>query len=273
MVEPDLDPCAAVLRRSDPDLFHAWLFAPPGARGDLMVLGAFDVALDEAVLRPREPIIAQMRLQWWRDVLAGAEAGAAPRGHEVAGPLHAWLTGWRQAPWPLFEALIAARERELAGPMDLAGFGAWGQGRFGALVGIGLQRLAGPGQGAVAEAAGAALALGFALRTALAMAARADRTMLPVGAPERAALARGETTVDLRARVHDLAAEALAGLAQARRQPVPRAAIPALLPLWRAERVLRAAVRPGFDLARDLAPIAAARPGLPMLWRALSGRW
>ncbi|MEM9737320.1 MAG: squalene/phytoene synthase family protein, partial [Pseudomonadota bacterium] len=81
--------CAAIAERLDPDLHRAAMFAPPGLRPRLMVLIAFDVELSRAG-RASEKMIAAMRLQWWRDVVAEAFAGES-RAHEVAGPLAALI--------------------------------------------------------------------------------------------------------------------------------------------------------------------------------------
>ena len=91
MSAPKLSACAALVRQLDPDLFHAALFAPEPARERLMVLYAFDIELSKAAVRASEPMIVQMRLQWWRDLVAGIDAGEPPRQHEVAGPLHGLL--------------------------------------------------------------------------------------------------------------------------------------------------------------------------------------
>ena len=74
MTMPLLSPAATLVRRLDPDLFHAALFAPEPARERWMVLHAFDIELSRAAARAAEPLIARMRLQWWRDVVAGVAA-------------------------------------------------------------------------------------------------------------------------------------------------------------------------------------------------------
>jgi phytoene synthase len=92
MTAPELSPVATLVRQLDPDLFHAALFAPEPARERLMVLYAYDIELSKAAMRSAEPLIARMRLQWWRDLVAGIGAGEPPRQHEVAGPLHGVLS-------------------------------------------------------------------------------------------------------------------------------------------------------------------------------------
>jgi phytoene/squalene synthetase len=76
--------CAALVEKGDPDRFLATMAAPPAARARLFPLYAFNLEVARAPWITRQPLIAEMRLQFWRDVL---EADAA-RAHEIAGPLH-----------------------------------------------------------------------------------------------------------------------------------------------------------------------------------------
>lgn len=52
------------------DRYLAALLAPRGQRDDLMVLGAFLGDVARIPLTVREPMLAEIRLQWWRDCLA-----------------------------------------------------------------------------------------------------------------------------------------------------------------------------------------------------------
>jgi len=277
MTEPALSPCAALVRQLDPDLFHAALFAPAPARERLMVLYAFDIELSKAAARASEPLIARMRLQWWRDVLAGIGRGEPPRAHEVAGPLSG-LVGAGTVPAHELAALVDAHETELHGAMDEHRFGAWVEGRFGRLTSLAARLLAGTDEAArrAAGAVGHAAGVAFALRHAIPMAAEGGTTVLPgLGPEDRAALARGRTTEHVRATAHRLADQSLALLAAARsdRRTVPQAALPALLHVWRAERILSRARRPNFDLARDAGAHGSGARGVNFAWRAVRGRW
>jgi phytoene synthase len=274
MTAPALSPAATLVRTHDPDLFHAALFAPEPARERLMTLYAFDIELSRATSTPSEPLIARMRLQWWRDLVAGVAAGEPPRAHEVAGPLHALLTAHALPPEDL-AALADARELELHGAMDEHRFATWLDGRFGALTRLAAHLLAGanPAARRAASAVGHAMGVAFAVRHAAAMAANDNLYLLPgLGPDDRAALARGRTTDHARSTAHRLAGQALALLAAARaeRRAVPAPAAPALLPVWRAERVLNQARRPGFELG---SPPAAFPRAAAFAWRALRGRW
>lgn len=78
-----LDACARLVEKGDPDRFLAVMAAPPAARARLLPLYAFNLEVARAPWVTDQPMIAEMRLQFWRDALAEDR----PRAHEVAGPL------------------------------------------------------------------------------------------------------------------------------------------------------------------------------------------
>src|SRR5918997_2221302 len=86
---PGMTPLAALARRHDPDRFLCALFAPAPRREALFALIAYNHELARAREAARNPLIALMRLQWWRETVADAAAGKPPRRHEAAAPLHA----------------------------------------------------------------------------------------------------------------------------------------------------------------------------------------
>lgn len=91
------------LRRGDPDRFAMAMLAPSAERARLVTLYALNDELARTALSAREPLIAEMRVQWWIDRLA-ALADAPPPPHELLTPLwSAW--GPRAAAFaPLAEA-------------------------------------------------------------------------------------------------------------------------------------------------------------------------
>ena len=104
-----LDTCAESLRAHDPDRFGICLLAPPEARPRLLTLYALNLELARAPLASAEPLIAEMRLQWWIERLEEIGAGAVP-SHELLGPLaEAW-----GAKASAFAALAEARRRDAA---------------------------------------------------------------------------------------------------------------------------------------------------------------
>src|SRR5882672_3615387 len=67
-----------LVRSADRDRFLAALFAPEPARIDLLALLAFDHELARTRLVTREPMLARIRLEWWREAVAEAAGTAKP---------------------------------------------------------------------------------------------------------------------------------------------------------------------------------------------------
>lgn len=80
------DACAALVEKGDADRFRATMAAPVASRNLLFALYAFNVEVTRAPWVTQEPMIAEMRLQWWRDALEETAAGKA-RKHEVVDEL------------------------------------------------------------------------------------------------------------------------------------------------------------------------------------------
>lgn len=104
------DACAQIVEKGDPARFRAAMAAPLPARRVLFPLYAFNVEVARAPWVTAEPMIAEMRLQWWRDVLGEIAGGGPVRRHEVATPLAEVLdTAGAQA----LDALVAARRWDI----------------------------------------------------------------------------------------------------------------------------------------------------------------
>ncbi len=246
--------CAALVERGDPDRWLSAMAAPPAARAALMVLAAFNLEVARAPWVTREPLIARMRLQFWRDVVA--EAGTSPPpAHEVAGPLAALIAA-RGLPAALFDRVIDARERDIdPAPFDdEAALWSYLESTSGALMAVSVRALGGAAD-AVAFDRGAAQGLANYLMAIPALEA-AGRHPLPDGRPDAvAALARA----------------GLARIARARGSAVERSARPALLAAWRAGALLRQAARqPGRVAEGALGQSEFTRRGA-LLWRSLVG--
>jgi hypothetical protein len=80
------------------------------ARRVLFPLYAFNVEVARAPWVASEPMIGEMRLQWWRDALDEIATGAPVRKHEVTVPLAGILDGEGAQ---LLDAGIAARRWDL----------------------------------------------------------------------------------------------------------------------------------------------------------------
>jgi phytoene/squalene synthetase len=69
-----------LVRGADRDRFLAALFAPEPARTGLLALLAFDHELARTRTVTREPMLARIRLEWWREAVAeAAGSGSATR--------------------------------------------------------------------------------------------------------------------------------------------------------------------------------------------------
>jgi len=79
--------CAGIVQRGDPDRFLATMAAPVEARRVLFPLYAFNVEVARAPWASEEPLIAEMRLQWWADALDEIAKAGTVRRHEVVDAL------------------------------------------------------------------------------------------------------------------------------------------------------------------------------------------
>jgi phytoene synthase len=193
-----------LVRRYDPDRFLACLFAPADRREALLLLCAFNHELARAREVASNPVLALIRLQWWREVVEGAR-----RRHEVAGPLGDALESGALSAADLL-AMIEAREIEAEeGVPDLAAWLGYLSGSAG-----GLAVAAGRVLGAVAldlarlRALGAAYGVAGQLRS-VAVLARQGRCLLPADV-----LGAHGLTADHVIQAPERAAPALAALAE-----------------------------------------------------------
>jgi phytoene synthase len=108
---------AALVRKSDPDRYFCTLLAPEAHQDTLFTLYAFDHELARARMVASQPLLALIRLQWWREVVEGAE-----KRHEVATPLFRALAEGR-LDRALCLRMIEGREMEAEESLpDLAAF-------------------------------------------------------------------------------------------------------------------------------------------------------
>jgi phytoene synthase len=106
------------VRRADRDRFLGALFAPEPARADLLAILAFDHELARTRTVTREPMLARIRLEWWREAVAEAAGSGKPRAQPVVESLSETVRRRGLAPERLL-ALIDAREEEIEGPLDV----------------------------------------------------------------------------------------------------------------------------------------------------------
>ena len=102
----------ANLKAVDPDRYRSALFADKAGRERLLTLYAFHAELAKVPELVSEPMLGEIRYQWWRDCVEEIYAGGTVRKHEVATPLTDVL---RESAMPRFwvDRLIDGRARDL----------------------------------------------------------------------------------------------------------------------------------------------------------------
>lgn len=247
------DHLASLVRAGDRDRYLATLFAPRPKRHALLALYAFNLELARVPEAVSEPMLGDIRLQWWRDALATVGEGEAT-GHPVADAL-GQAAREHGLPRPALLGLIDARAFDLsdAAMPDLAALKAYLSKTSGALFALSAHVLVGrPLQpDRPARQAGIAYGLTGLMRMAPIHRAR-GRRYLP-GAAD--ASAEGAAAfAPFRAEAERALAEARSGLAH-----VPAEAQPAFLPLALVEPYLAVLARPGADPLRQPAEITPLR--------------
>jgi phytoene synthase len=226
---------AELVRRRDPDRFLTALFAPPDKRDTLLTLYAFNHELARAREVVSQPPLALIRLQWWREVVDGAQ-----RRHEVAEPLRAAVDHGELHADDL-RAVIEARELEAEPAIET--LSTWrdyllrGSGGLA----VAAARLLDAPDPEAARPFGAAYGAAGVLRSVVPLA-RQQRCLLPAdvlaahGLSPEAVIAAPAATAVISA-VRQLAADANIWLAH--RAHLPKRAIAAVLPGSLARRDLR----------------------------------
>jgi len=250
-----LAPLAELVERGDPDRFLAAMAAPPKARAILLALYAVNIEVARAPWASQEPLIAKMRLQWWRDALDAIEAGKPLQGGEAAMALatvpnldFSALRGMIDARECDIEPGSFATDAELANHIDATAGGLmW----------------------AAARALGTAAELEPVVRD-IAFAAGAARWLQAAAALKAAGLEPLPDESD--AAIKRLAQRAL-GKLKARRRSALGPGLHAVREGWRAPAVLKLALlEPARVLAGDLQTSEFRRRG-SLLARVWLGRW
>lgn len=114
--------CGELVKRHDPDRFFLSMLATPSCREALWALFAFNHEIAKTREVVSETQLGHIRLQWWRDALAGIYERQEMPEHEVVTPLAAAIRMY-DLPREGLESLIYAREFDLEGvaPASLEG--------------------------------------------------------------------------------------------------------------------------------------------------------
>lgn len=247
---------ADIVRRADPDRFLATMAAPAAMRPPLLALYALNAELARAPWAATEPLLAEMRIQWWRDALGDVAEGRARDDH----PALTLLSRLPPLPAGRLDTLAAARRRDIAPEPfpDIEALGRHLAETAGNLLALAVLATGQPAAVTAAEAAGLGQGAANWLLALPAFAAR-GRPSLPAGQPPAEAVVA-------------IADIGLSALDRARRHGAAGAA-PVLRAAWRARPILSAARRrPEAALEGTLGGSEFARRGR-LLLKALSGRW
>lgn len=256
-----LNECANLVARGDPDRFLATMAAPPKAHALLFPLYAFNLEVARAPWVTAEPLIAEMRLQWWRDVLDEAASDTPPRAHEVAEALVGVIRETGLSPKTLAPVIEARRwdierqpfadEAAFLHHLDQTG----GNLMWAAAIVLEADHTAEEPVRNIARAM--ALISWFKAVPALTQSGR-------VALPDMS-----ETAIS------DLAQRGLGWVAEARAQSadLPKHLYPVLYPAWQTEPLLRLVVKAPERVmsGQVVRPEIARRWGL--FWRAFLGKW
>ena len=273
--------CAVQVRAHDRDRYLTAILAPASRREALFALYAFNIEIARTRELVSEPMIGQIRLQWWREAIEGIYQGK-PRAHEVVRPLAA-AVGDFDLSREHFDRLIDAREFDLGDtpPASAQELQDYAEDTSSTLMRLALEIL-GQRTGAAHEAAkdiGVAWALSGLLR-AVVFHARSKRQYLPADLMREARadpadlfeLRGGPALATVAEDLADLARVALS-CGREIRPDVPRRAIPALLPGMLADMYLKRMARQGHDLFLRAIEISQPTRQLRLLRAIILGRY
>jgi phytoene synthase len=260
--------CENLVRAADKDRFLATLFAPAERRGPLFALYAFNCEVVGVRDRVREPMAGEIRLQWWRDVLAGERSGEAA-ANPVAAALTATIARFA-LPAPRLIDLIEAHAFDLYDdPMPslqvLEGYVRHTSAAVFELAAL----ICGAAAGEAAERAGLAHGITALLRAFALHASRRQlfvpTEMLGQAAPQDISAGRSSAALlDALALLRGRAREHFAAFEQT---SLPSAALPALLPVALVPGYL-AVMERNYDPFRTAVEVAQWRRQW-VLWRAV----
>ncbi len=255
--DDDTKACAALVHRADPDRFMAAMAAPVAARPVLFPIYALNVEVARAPWVTQETMIAEMRLQWWRDALQEIVSGPTVRRHEVITPLSQILSPHLAG---MMDEYVAVRRWDIyRDPFeDDAHFDAYIDHSAGTLMVASAQAL-GPADEEMLRDYGYAVGIANWFRAIPDLEAR-GRIPLLNGTAEG---------------VRALAQKALQRLARARaaRSGISDAARPALIAGWQADWVLRRVLARPQCVAEGKLTQGEIRRRLSLMRVAATGRW
>ena len=107
-----------LVRGADRERFLGALFAPEPQRRGVLALLAFDHELARTRSVTKEPMLARIRLEWWREAMVEAVGTGKPRAQPIVEVLAETIRRHGLTLESLVD-LIDAREEEIEGPLDV----------------------------------------------------------------------------------------------------------------------------------------------------------
>ena len=269
------------VRRLDHDRFLTTLLAPANQRAKLVALYAFNAEIARVREMVSEPMLGQIRLQWWRETIESVAKGEA-RGHEAAEALLAAF-GAEEIDTAGLISLIDARERDLEDEpfetmADLIAYCEATSSNLMAAAAKGLSPAKADQATEILKSAGIAFALTGLLR-ALPMHASQGRIYLPLELLRKHdvnphQIFAGKMSEDLRVIINEIADEAKKHLVASRSAArAPKEILPALWPASLSDLYLKQITAPAFNPFTDPTELSAFRRQLRLLGRKLTGRF
>lgn len=157
------DSVRASVRAHDHDRYLSTLFAPKEVRAGLMALYAFNADISRISETVSEPMLGEIRLQWWRDALENLDKGQST-GNPVADALGRAIIR-HSLPKGLLQGVIDARVFDLSGgPMpDMQAMKAYLQKTQGALFSLAVRIIGGAEAAAKTESLSQSAGLAWGL--------------------------------------------------------------------------------------------------------------
>jgi phytoene synthase len=276
-IDPDYAYCEGLLRRDDRDRWLASLFVPREPRRHIHALYGFSLEIARVREIVSEPLLGEIRLQWWRDALEGAADAGEAKANPVAAALLDTIARFDLPKAPFLE-LISARGRDLYGePMDsVAALEAYTEATCSNLLRLAALILDGEELAASREAAThAGIAYGITgLIRALPWHRARGQVFVPAGilqahGAKREDLAVGHVSPGVLAALAELRAVARAHLDifYAKLPGLPEKSRPAFLPTSLCEPYLRLMEKPGYDPFKTVIELPQWRRQW-ILWRS-----
>lgn len=113
-----LEQCEERVRTGDPERWRLLRGCAPEVQARLLPLYALNVEISSAAWVSQEPLVCEMRLQWWADAIEAMASGGPARGHPVLEACAPFLQGAAQRGTELLSLIEARRWDIWSEPFD-----------------------------------------------------------------------------------------------------------------------------------------------------------